>query len=149
MLLAIKPRFADLIISGQKVVEVRRGGTSIKVGDVLVLYKSGPNSGVCGTCSVVSVNTTSTGAAEATVNRASGLSEDELREYLRGANKVTLIGLGSVARLRSPIPLATLRRVLTGVVIPQSYRFLKSYEINTLMALAGREMRTDSAAILR
>jgi len=132
VLLAIKPRFADLIVSGRKVIEVRRGGTSIRIGDVLVLYKSSPDRTVCATCSVASVETLSVRVAMSTLNGNTGLSKQELAAYLRGAGKVTLLGLESVLCLSRPIPLKQLRRLKKNIVIPQSYRFLRPTEVQQL-----------------
>lgn len=126
--MAIKPRFADLIISGKKVVEVRRGGTTIKAGDVLVLYSSSPERGICATCSVATVETRTVRGALSALNGETGLSREGLREYLEGAAKVTLLGLESVARLPRPIRLNELRRLRKGLVIPQSYRFMTPEE---------------------
>lgn len=132
MLLAIKPRFADLIISGKKVVEVRRGGTTIKAGDVLVLYSSSPERSVRATCAVEAVETQTVRSALATVNGQTGLSKEELRDYLSGADTVTLLSIASVFRLSRPIPLNEMRRGNRRMVIPQSYRFLDDGEIKAL-----------------
>lgn len=131
MLLAIKPRFADLIISGKKVVEVRRGRTTIKAGDVLVLYSSSPLRRISATCRVASVETVTVRSALSAVNGETGLTKEELRDYLRGAETATLIGLESVLCLSRPIPLKDLRRN-RRMVIPQSYRFLSDNEIKSL-----------------
>lgn len=131
MLLAIKPRFADLIIARKKVVEVRRGGTSIKIGDVLVLYSSAPECSIRATCSVGSVETRTVQSALAALNGETGLTKEELREYLQGAETATLIGIESVLCLSRPIPLKELRRN-ARVVIPQSYRFLSGEEVRNI-----------------
>lgn len=132
MLLAIKPRFADLIISGKKVVEVRRGGTTIKAGDVLVLYSSSPERSVRATCAVGAVETQTVRSVLAAVNGQTGLSKEELRDYLSGADTVTLLSIASVFRLSRPIPLKEMRRGNRRMVIPQSYRFLDDGEIRAL-----------------
>lgn len=132
MLLAIKPRFADLIISGKKVVEVRRGGTTIKAGDVLVLYSSSPERSVRATCVVRAVETETVRSALAAVNGQTGLSKEELRDYLSGADTVTLLSIESVFRLSRPIPMKEMRRGNRRMVIPQSYRFLDDGEIKAL-----------------
>lgn len=131
MLLAIKPRFADLIISGRKVVEVRRGGSNIKAGDVLVLYSSSPRRSICATCRVARVETRTVHSAMSTLNGEACLTKEELREYLNGAHTATLIAIESVFRLTRPIPLSELRRH-RPMVIPQSYRFLSETEIRSL-----------------
>jgi predicted transcriptional regulator len=132
--MAIKPRFADLIISGKKVVEVRRGGSTIKTGDVLVLYSSSPERTVRATCAVRSVEIQSVRSALSAMNRETGLTKEELRDYLTGADKVTLLGIESVFCLAHPITLKELRRGNKRMVIPQSYRFLNTREIETLAA---------------
>lgn len=132
VLLAIKPRFVDLIISGKKVVEVRRGGTRITVGDVLVLYSSSPERSIRATCTVGTVETRSVRSALSTLNGETGLTSEELRGYLKGASRATLLGIESVVSLSRPIPLTELRRRKRGIVIPQSYRFLDDGEIKAL-----------------
>lgn len=132
MLLAIKPRFAELIISGKKVVEVRRGGTTIKAGDTLVLYSSSPERSVRATCAVSAVETQTVRSALAAMNGLTGLSKEELRDYLSGADSVTLLSIESVFRLSRPIPLEKMRCRNRRMVIPQSYRFLDDGEIKAL-----------------
>ena len=133
MLLAIKPRFADLIISGKKVIEVRRGGTTIKSGDVLVLYVSSPERSIRATCSVATVETRTVRSALSALNGETGLTKEELRDYLKGAAKVTLLGIESVVPLSPAIPLTELRRRKRRIVIPQSYRFLDASEVRTIV----------------
>lgn len=67
-----------------------------------------------------------------TLNGNTGLSRQELAAYLRGADKVTLLGLESVLSLSRPIPLKELRRLKKNIVIPQSYRFLRPMEVQQL-----------------
>jgi predicted transcriptional regulator len=132
VLLAIKPRFVELILSGKKVVEVRRGGTSIKAGDVLILYSSSPERSVRATCAVGAVETQTVRSALAAMNGRTGLSEEELQDYLSGAETATLLSIESVFRLSRPVPLKELRSGNRRMVIPQSYRFLNDVEIETL-----------------
>lgn len=60
------------------------------------------------------------------------MTRDELRDYLKGAKKVTLIGIESVVALSSPISLTELRRRNHRMVIPQSYRFMNENEVRTI-----------------
>jgi hypothetical protein len=53
---------------------------------------------------------------------------------LRGAERVTLLGIKSVLCLSRPIPLNELRRGNRRMVIPQSYRFLDDGEIKVIAA---------------
>lgn len=131
VLLAIKPRFADLIMSGKKVIEVRRGGTRIKTGDVLVLYSSSPKRSICATCVVGTVQTRSVCSVLDAVDLEAGVTKEELREYLSGAERASLIGIESVVCLSRPITLQELRRH-SQMVIPQSYRFLNKEEVTTI-----------------
>lgn len=132
VLLAIKPVYARLIISGKKTVEVRRRGTSIAKGDVLILYSSSPDMALLGFCRVADVNVYGTAHARRSVNGESCLTKAELAAYVRGADRVTLLGIESVLRLSRPIPLKQLRRLNKNIVIPQSYRFLRPNEIQSL-----------------
>jgi predicted transcriptional regulator len=131
VLMAIKPRFAGLILSGEKAVEVRRGGTTIKPGDVLVLYSSSPDRTIRATCRVATVETRTVRGALSSMNGETGLTKDALRHYLNGAERVSLIRIESVARLSRPIPLTELR-TNPRVLIPQSYRFLNDEEVRLL-----------------
>ena len=76
-------------------------------------------------------------AVIAALNGETGLTREEPRDCLKGAEKVKLLGVKSVFRLSRPIPLKKLRHRNRRMVIPQSYRLLDDSEIKALAPHIG------------
>ena len=55
MILSLRPRFADAILSGVKTVELRRTEPKIRVPTLAFIYASTPARALLGTCIVTSV----------------------------------------------------------------------------------------------
>lgn len=125
VLLSIKPKYADLILSGSKRVEFRRSWAKEDVS-MLVLYSSSPVQKIVG---VVEVENTIIAPPkslwETSVERCGGLTKDELRNYFSGKEQGVAVLLGQVFKPAEHIkPLD----VIDNFVPPQSFRYLRPHE---------------------
>ncbi len=126
LLVSMKPRFADKIMAGSKVVEIRRKFSEKWVGSRAVLYSSDPQKALVGEATVKSV----TAAAPATIwsqyGPSIGCSHEEFSSYVGKAPKVSAIELDNIYPYKQPIPLAQINHLLQSELRPpQSYQDLR------------------------
>jgi predicted transcriptional regulator len=137
LLLSLRPRFAEAILSGAKTVELRRRPVKAVSGTVVVLYASAPTMAVVGTAVLVDVVALSPHTAWRRYRHTLALSWAEFTEYLTGAEQVHLLRLDDVKELDQPLTLQTLRGS-APFQPPQSFRYLHATEPRQLAALARR-----------
>lgn len=96
VLLSIKPKYAELILSGFKRVEFRRSWASQDVG-IIVLYSSSPVQKIVGIVEVEQVIVASpTSLWKTCTERGGGLTRRELRSYFAGKSKGVAVLLGQL-----------------------------------------------------
>jgi predicted transcriptional regulator len=125
VLLSIKPKYAELILSGDKRVEFRRSWAKKNV-ELLVLYSSSPVQKIVGVVNVKGTMVASpTRLWQISQEMGGGLTRAELREYFLGRAKGVGVKLGYVKRLSEPLnPF----EVIVDFVAPQSFRYLAQRE---------------------
>lgn len=133
VLLSVRPRFASALLDGSKTVEVRRRRAHIADGTLCLLYASSPT---CALVGALRVATTDIGSAEALWSRygdAMGVARQEYERYLDGAAQPCAIVVAATASFPQPVRLPELRRRSRAFVAPQSYRFLRGQEAQSLL----------------
>lgn len=129
VLLSIKPKYADLILTGSKQVEFRRSWAAQDVG-LIVLYSSSPIQKIVGIVEVDSVVMSSPSSLWKTcTEKGGGLTRRELRSYFAGKSKGFAVHLGKVFEPSAHIDPA---EVFYGFVPPQSFRYLDSDEFTKI-----------------
>lgn len=120
VVLALRPRFAQLIYEGKKRVELRR--TFATPGTrVAFIYETAPVSAVTGFFLLKGFRTMSPMSAWRLFDGKLGLSQDEFNDYVDGRDEVKILEIGKIGRLPSPLPL----RVFTGRdSAPQSFCYV-------------------------
>ena len=124
VLLALKPRFADCIFSGEKTVELRRGNANFQPGQRVLIYASSPTMAIQGEFVVVDVHHEQPGQLWPSVQDKACVSADEFIAYYTGAKAASAIVVGQPRRWPRPVPLAELRETIARFAAPQSYRYL-------------------------
>lgn len=126
VLLSVKPRFAELILSGVKKVEFRRIWAAQPVG-LAVIYSSSPVQRIVG---IVGINGTFVASPSKVwakcLTLGPGLQRKELMEYFAGKDEACGVLLGEVTLPPKPVPPKSLFK---GFRPPQSYRYLSTTEL--------------------
>lgn len=126
ILLSVKPRFAELILTGAKKVEFRRTWAAKPVG-LAVIYSSSPVQRIVG---IVGINGTFVASPSKVWNKClslgPGLQRQELMEYFAGKDEAYGVLLGEVTLPPQPVSPKSLFR---GFRPPQSYRYLSATEL--------------------
>lgn len=124
ILMAIKPKYVDKIIKGEKQIEVRRSNLYWESGDIVFIYSSKPDSAIIGCVKVRLVERLAKDKLWAKYNGKLGISVDEYDVYLKARSIATAIHLVDFKALKSPLSLQKLQSLLPGFRIPQSYVYL-------------------------
>jgi predicted transcriptional regulator len=135
LLLSVRPRFAEAILSGTKTVEVRRRRIGATEGSPVVLYASSPVMAVVGTARLERTEVWPVDTAWAKYGHTMGISEAEFKSYLDGTRLACLLFLSCAAALRTPLSLDQLRNG-RRFYPPQSYRYVGTSDPRSLQKLA-------------
>lgn len=138
LILSLRPRFADMILSGHKTVELRRTRPAqAGRGSRVLLYVASPQRHLVGVCSVGEIDEGSPVELWKRVGDDAGVNRAEFLEYFDGARRAVAIELRSVRALPSPVKLRDLRSRWHGFQPPQSFRYMAPATARRLPALRG------------
>jgi predicted transcriptional regulator len=122
ILVSIKPKYAHQILSGSKLIEIRKRFSEKWTGSRAVLYASSPEKALIGEATVHSVTTGRPADIWGRFGPIIGCSPDEFTEYVGSANKVSAIELGGAIPYKQPIGLAQLSHLVQeDLRPPQSF----------------------------
>jgi predicted transcriptional regulator len=123
-LISLEERFAEAILDGMKVVELRRRPMRLSVGTTIWMYVKVPVGNVVGSAQVEATY----GLAPSTLWRRfgalSGLSRAEFFDYFAGATRAFGLALTNPTRLSTPLSLEKLRALSSGFQPPQFFTHL-------------------------
>jgi len=133
LFLSLRPQYVDLILKGEKTVELRRQRPKVRGNDIVILYASSPVMSVLGTAKVNEVFRDSVKKIWKNFGAETGITRKEYDSYFDDTEDATAISLKSTVRLREPVPLTSIRNVIDGFQPPQSFRYLSSEEKDALL----------------
>ncbi len=134
LLLSLRPRFADLILSGEKDIELRRTRpTRAHPGTTVLLYAASPQKLAVGTAKLVSIHDGTPSSIWKRFGRRAVISKREFDAYYQGATHAIAIEVADVRHLDEPVPLALLRSRWKGFRPPQSFRYIRPALMQTLV----------------
>ena len=135
VLISVHPFFAAEIAAGRKRVEFRRRWSN-KPTDVLVVYATAPIKAIVAVVEVAEVTRSSSAQLwELCKSLGGAITRARLRDYMHGLDKGVALLLG-----RTFVPeIAVSPQVAFGgdFVPPQSYRYLRPEEVDSLIELFG------------
>ena len=128
LLVSMKPRYAERVLSGSKLVEIRRKFSERWIGCKVVLYSSSPQQALVGEATVCSVTTGTPEAIWARFHAGLGCTRDEFSAYVGQAAAISAIELNDVFPYKEPISLSQITYLLglqADLKPPQSYCHLR------------------------
>jgi predicted transcriptional regulator len=129
IVLAIKPKYAELILAGTKTVELRRSWSASDVG-AIVIYASSPIQRLVGVVRVNEViKTAPTNLWSYSKELGGGLTRSELREYFKGKPSGYAVVLRDAQRFGEPLDPT---EVISNFKAPQSFRYLTEDELQLI-----------------
>jgi predicted transcriptional regulator len=134
LLLSLRPRFAEAILSGTKTTELRRRPINADAGTRVILYSSSPTMAIVGTARLRAVEAANPKDAWNRHRHQLGLTKAEYTDYLDGSHCAYLLHLTSICTLDQPLHLHELRR--NGAFHPpQSFRYIAESDPTPLREL--------------
>ena len=106
ILMSIKPTYAELILSGLKLVEIRKKFADRRVGARVVLYASSPQKAIVGEAIVRRITLGCPAEIWEKFGSDLGCSMAEFRSYVGSAMKVSAIEFENVIPYREPLSLS-------------------------------------------
>lgn len=133
LLISIKPRFAKMIFSGTKTVELRRKEPKVTSGDMILVYVSSPVMELTGSCQVEIVETDTPARLWPRISTKAGVSKAEFDAYFEGSEQAVAIHVHRPKTFKKPVGLDSLRDD-HSLMPPQSFRYLDASLIPTGIA---------------
>jgi predicted transcriptional regulator len=118
----MKPLYAERILAGAKVVEIRRRFSGKWIGCKAILYSSSPQKALVGEATVRSVTSGAPADIWSRFHAGLGCTQSEFAAYVGSAAEVSAIELDDVFPYKEPISLAQISHLLgEDLRPPQSY----------------------------
>ena len=123
LLLSVRPRYAESIMNGTKLAEIRRQRPGVQPGTPVIIYATQPIAAVVGSARVANVHHGRPADVWTDHHTQMGITRDEFDDYLAGTNTAHVLVLTDAQRLHAPLTLAEMRAT-AGFHPPRSYRFV-------------------------
>lgn len=135
-LLSIKPRFANLLLSGEKKIELRKRAPCVEPGGLLVLYASSPTCAVVGALQVKEVVRTNPEALWEEYRQSTAVSPEEYWSYYGDSDVAEGVLVAQAIAFEQALSLHEIRSAWPGFMPPQSFRYIETRIDETKMRLA-------------
>jgi predicted transcriptional regulator len=123
-LISLEERFAEGILNGTKLVELRRRPMRLSVGTTIWLYVKVPIGEVTGSAVVGSMQSLAPATLWRRYGAVSGLSKAEFLQYFEGKQQGFVLILDKPKRLTCPVSLERLRLLNGAFQPPQFFQHL-------------------------
>jgi len=133
IILSIKPKFTDLILSGQKTIEMRtKIGKKFTNDENVVIYSSSPKKAIVAIAKIKKIENLDKYEVEDYHLNKVCISRDFFNEYMKNRSTCYLIELKDLKKLKNPLMLNDLRD--KGFIAPQSFCYASSEILDLVMS---------------
>ncbi len=141
ILISIKPAYVEKIMSGEKLIEIRKRFSTKWIGCRITIYSSSPTQAIYGYATIDNVKKDSPETIWSQFGQHIGASKQEYDAYLGASKQVYAISLKDFQPYHNPIPLSQIEGLLNHETLkpPQSYTSL-SKNINWARAISIAEL---------
>jgi len=129
LLISVKPKFAEKIMSGEKTVELRKSAPlNIKKGNVILLYVTSPVKELWGYCQIDNIIKDNPTDLWKKVKKTAGISEKEFFEYFKNYENGYGLVIKNIRNIE-PIELENLKLSINGFYPPQTYCYINRKDL--------------------
>ena len=132
LFIAVKPEYANKLISGKKDIELRKMKPNVQPGDYVIIYASAPVKAVVGFGKVKTIIECTPKCLWERYSNRLGINEQSYFSYYDGYHKAIGIEFDMIKSVMS-IGLEELRKVDPCFQPPQIYRYVTNDDIVTLL----------------
>lgn len=133
LFIAVKPGYANKLISGKKDIELRKMKPNVQSGDYVIIYASAPVKAVVGFGKVKAIIMCSPQEMWNKHSERLGIDKQGFYSYYNGYNKAVGIEF-EIIKPVAPIGLLELRTVDPNFHPPQIYRYVTNDDIICVLA---------------
>lgn len=127
MIMSIRPKYAEQILTGAKTVEIRRKFSTARVPLTCVLYASSPVQEVVGQVDIVRATKLEPQQAWIRFGQRAHCTQRQMTDYASGANQVCALELANPIRYPNTVALSTIQSWLEhSIRPPQNYSLASS-----------------------
>lgn len=137
LFLSLRPTYAEMILDGDKTVELRRIRPRAAIGSTAVIYAASPRRAVLGLCKVGAVVDAHPDEIWDVHGHLTGIDRPRFNAYFAGADTAVAITVTAATRLVRPVPLAQLRLSWLGFQPPQSFRYISTTDLEAIPSAAA------------
>ena len=123
-ILSIKPTYANQILAGSKMIELRKSAMGLTAGDVVLVYSSAPEQRIAFWFCIKEIEALSVGEMWDRYASRLGIAHEDYLTYFSDASEAVGFHIGDVHPI-TPIPLTTIERLVPGFVPPQGLMWLR------------------------
>ena len=120
-IISLKPQFVDLILSGEKTVELRNRVVRMEPGTVIWIYATKPVGGIVALAELDSVVHDTPAEIWVRYGREICIDRDHFDSYINNRESVSALILSSVRKLKHSVTLDWIRRSIGNFQPPQFY----------------------------
>jgi len=131
LLFSIKPEFSELILSGKKVIELRKHVPK-KKSRYAIIYESSPSKGITGVFSIKNIHVKPVREISRLLSKAC-VSHQFFCEYYRRYDNGVVIEIGNAFRLERKMSLYELRELI-DFIPPQDFCY---FDVNLIQTILG------------
>jgi predicted transcriptional regulator len=132
LLLSVRPRFAESIMAGTKLAEIRRQRPGVDPGTLMIIYATVPVAAIIGTARILDIQHGTPADVWSSHRDQVGVSRQEFDEYFSGTASAYALVLTDPQRLACPLTLDNMRSA-ANFHPPRSYRYLTRSALRELV----------------
>jgi len=145
VLISIKPKYVDKIISGQKAVEIRTRKVTLQNNARLWIYSTLPKASIQTLAYVKRVDIDDPKSIWKKYWASIGISKKSFYQYVNGSEKISAIVTGRIYKLPLEIRLDKIRSMVPGFHPPQFLKFMRKNDpiLLAIMNILLEESETE------
>jgi predicted transcriptional regulator len=128
VLVSIRSNLVDLIVSGEKTVELRTTNLKLRAKQTVWIYSKAPKAAVEIVAEVREVYRLAPSTIWRRFGQVTGLSKTEFDKFSEGRSQLTAIEFSEVQKLESPFSLENLRSIKSNFHPPQLVHYLSDVD---------------------
>lgn len=133
LFLSLRPCYAELLLAGEKTVELRRIRPRAQPGTVVLVYATSPRCVLAGTCVVASIEAGTPDEIWDLHGAMAAVPHADFASYFAGSDRAVAITVRKPTRLPIEVPLRDLRDALRNFQPPQSFRYVSLKQAEALL----------------
>lgn len=128
LLISIKGKYVEEIVSGRKTIELRKSMPKVKAGDTVIIYTTQPRKAVTAIATVKNVLRLTPEKMWHDHSKSLGIDKEDFWQYYDGCRFAIGIEMQSVIELDTEILLSAIKLIYPSFTPPQTFKYLGKFQ---------------------